>query len=409
MGVERHIGYYKGTKRSSWVARMRLGAAYIKEKLGYVDDVHDADGISTLSWDQAVAKATTWFASQSLGEAVPDIVPETLAADLAIPTVREALESYVGMRDARETARVGRAVKSDAHRLYRNVLNDRRLADTALDALAEKQLRNWRGALTLKASGCQRLVNDFKAALNDAFLHNRQILPAEFLNIVKFGLRVPPSEVDEADSAARENQILGDVQVRQIVDAAFEVDESGDLGRLVILLAATGARFSQIRRMCVRDVQAAHNRVLIPSSRKGRRKVASLARVQVGQDVLDALEPIVTGRPPDAPLLEHWRHIQTAPAVWKRSCRAPWASAAELTRPWQRVLTKAGLSGVIPYALRHSSVVRGIRVGLPIRLVAALHDTSVAMIERHYARWITEGLDDLAAKAVVPLRMAAGS
>jgi len=35
--------------------------------------------------------------------------------------------------------------------------------------------------------------------------------------------------------------------------------------------------------------------------------------------------------------------------------------------------------------------------------VAALHDTSVEMIEQHYAKWIVDGLDDLAARAVVPL------
>ncbi|MDG2533028.1 hypothetical protein P6144_05175 [Sphingomonas sp. HITSZ_GF] len=46
---------------------------------------------------------------------------------------------------------------------------------------------------------------------------------------------------------------------------------------------------------------------------------------------------------------------------------------------------------------------RGGGGGLPIRLIAALHDTSVAMIERHYSRWITEGLDDLVARGVVPL------
>jgi len=58
---------------------------------------------------------------------------------------------------------------------------------------------------------------------------------------------------------------------------------------------------------------------------------------------------------------------------------------------------------LIPYALRHSSIVRGIRQGLPIRLVAALHDTSVQMIEKHYARWITDGLEDLVASVVVNL------
>jgi len=57
----------------------------------------------------------------------------------------------------------------------------------------------------------------------------------------------------------------------------------------------------------------------------------------------------------------------------------------------------------VPYSLRHSSIVRGLLEGSPIRLVAALHDTSVEMIERHYSRWITEGLDEFAARAIVPL------
>jgi len=35
--------------------------------------------------------------------------------------------------------------------------------------------------------------------------------------------------------------------------------------------------------------------------------------------------------------------------------------------------------------------------------VAALHDTSTIMIERHYSKWITTGLDDLAATAVTTL------
>ena len=126
--------------------------------------------------------------------------------------------------------------------------------------------------------------------------------------------------------------------------------------------------------------------------------------MQVGKDVLDALQPAVAGRPDDAPLLEHWRSIQIKATVWKRDHRGPWLAASEITRPWKKIMAAAESSkAVVPYALRHSSIVRGIRAGLPIRLVAALHDTSVVMIERHYARWITEGLDEMVARAVVPL------
>jgi hypothetical protein len=42
------------------------------------------------------------------------------------------------------------------------------------------------------------------------------------------------------------------------------------------------------------------------------------------------------------------------------------------------------------YALRHSSIVRGLKANLPIRLVAALHDTSVEMIEKHYSAFIVD-------------------
>jgi hypothetical protein len=58
---------------------------------------------------------------------------------------------------------------------------------------------------------------------------------------------------------------------------------------------------------------------------------------------------------------------------------------------------------VIPYALRHSSIVRDLRKGLPIQQVAKLHNTSVKMIERHYAKYIATALEDLARAAVVSL------
>jgi hypothetical protein len=38
---------------------------------------------------------------------------------------------------------------------------------------------------------------------------------------------------------------------------------------------------------------------------------------------------------------------------------------------------------------------------IPIRLVASLHNTSVAMIEKTYARHITEHSDDISRKALL--------
>lgn len=104
------------------------------------------------------------------------------------------------------------------------------------------------------------------------------------------------------------------------------------------------------------------------------------------------------------PLFVRCRYRQVAGSIrWEPVGRGSWQTASELTRPWADIRNLAALPDVIPYALRHCSIVRGIRPGLPIRLVAALHDPSVQMIEKHYARWIADGLEELAARAVVPL------
>ena len=126
--------------------------------------------------------------------------------------------------------------------------------------------------------------------------------------------------------------------------------------------------------------------------------------MQVGHDTLAALAPVTAARPASAPLLEHWRLKQITATEWVRDSRGPWCTPSEMLRMWRRAIADARLpASTIPYALRHSSIVRGLRAGLPIRLVAALHDTSVGMIERHYSRWITDGLEEMVARAIVPI------
>lgn len=104
-----------------------------------------------------------------------------------------------------------------------------------------------------------------------------------------------------------------------------------------------------------------------------------------------------------------WRYVQAKGPQWIKDRRGPWTSASEITRQWKSICDSLQLRNAVPYALRHSSIVRAIRSGLPIRLVAAMHDTSVTMIERHYSRYIVDGLEELAARAVVPLIETAGS
>ncbi|ESY81780.1 integrase [Mesorhizobium sp. LNHC221B00] len=417
LDAEAHLYYRKGVRNGVWFARWRNwgeGANYKQAPVGSANDINDKPTDGLLTYLQAETRARQIVAKAR--------AESKAAAAGPVLTVSLVVEAYIIERDARDSRRKGRKVRSDAgQRLRRYVLGqDKRgnqkavhaspLASVALHSLTEKNLLSWRSELPddLKVATQQRLINDLKAALNAAYAAHRERLDPTLPAIIKHGLKAEKLDTDEAVPLARDNQIMSASQVGAILAAAREVDTEGnwdgDLFRFVVLLAATGARFSQIARMKVGDVQRAQGRLMVPSSRKGKGgKVASVP-VPVGKDVLDALLPATTGRNNHAILLERWRSEQVKGSIeWQRTGRSQWQFASELQRPWREIRSRAKLPTVIPYSLRHSSIVRGIGANLPIRLVAALHDTSVPMIERHYGRWIADGLEDLAAAAVVRL------
>src|SRR5262249_22311905 len=96
------------------------------------------------------------------------------------PTVRTAVEKYIKERNARDSRRAGREVRSDAgHRLRRYVLGQEErgsqeavkaasLAAVHLHSLQEEDLLTGRENFPaeLKATTKQRLINDLKAGLN---------------------------------------------------------------------------------------------------------------------------------------------------------------------------------------------------------------------------------------------------
>lgn len=412
-GIDRdmHLGYRKGKRGGVWLVRWRAGKGYRQKALGTADDEMS---VGTLDFDAAMRAAREVVSGER-------VVEQAKASGPAL-TVRSALETYMDMRDARESERKGRTVRSDARgrieryvtgkpeRGGRKAVDGTELAELALHALSERDFGLWRAGLpkALKHTTKARLYNDVRAALNDAYTTHRTRLPPTLPATIKHGLKDSAAQVGGDRSVAREDQILTQQEVSRLLVATREVDASenweGDLFRLVTLLAATGARFSQIVRVRVGDVQSASKRIMVPVSQKGKGAKGGATPVPVGEDVLVVLKPILHDRPPTAYLLERWRNKRVGGTIkWQRDKRGAWATPSEMKRAWDIVRVKAGLPDAIPYALRHTSIVRCLAAMLPTRLVAAMHDTSVAMIERHYGRYIVDGLDELAARAVVPL------
>ena len=230
-------------------------------------------------------------------ERAQTLADETRIASLGpTVTVHSAIEAYVAARDARELINRGgkgrkaansKGLKKDSPSRLKHVLADEKLAAKPLSALSTDGLTKWREGLKMEASSAQRVVNDFKAALNAAARRYKGQLPPTIRDTIKDGL----ATVNASAPVAREAQVLPDFDVRALISATREVDAEsewgGDLARIVLVLAATGARFSQIIRMTVADVQAAQKRLMVPVSRKGRGvKHATHIGVRVGDDVL---------------------------------------------------------------------------------------------------------------------------
>jgi len=107
------------------------------------------------------------------------------------------------------------------------------------------------------------------------------------------------------------------------------------------------------------------------------------------------LKEAARGRPSGAPLL-----LQNDGRPW------PKHPGQHSHRQVDKIVSTIGLDPdvVTMYALRHSSIVRMLLKNIPIRLVASLHNTSVAMIERTYSRYITEHSDDISRAALLQHR-----
>ena len=127
-----------------------------------------------------------------------------------------------------------------------------------------------------------------------------------------------------------------------------------------------------------------------PNARKGRgQKKVTHVPVPIPTSLADKLKRASKGESTDDPLLTKPNGNR-----WKQS---------DHSRLFRRVVLSAGLdtSEVTIYALRHSSIVRDLLANVPVRIVAAKHDTSIPMIERNYSKYIADHADVLSRRAML--------
>ena len=183
------------------------------------------------------------------------------------------------------------------------------------------------------------------------------------------------------DGETARNVILGDEMVCAVVHACYE--DEHEFGVFIDTLAETGARESQVLRSEVADLldDPVAPKLMMPSSRKGRNRQIMRKPLPISPRLAALLRQAAVGRAPHARLLDKIRKIsERFSAATKHLGLDPDAT---------------------PYALRHSSIVRMLLNGVPVRVVASHHDTSVEMIEKHYSRYITDVSDVLTRRTLL--------
>jgi integrase len=354
------LGYRRNQTAGTWVVRVADGKGGNWTKaIGNADDFADANDRDVLDYWQAQEHARKTARAGRGGEEGND----------GPLTVESALKRYEADLVTRR-GDIGNVARVRAH-------IPERLAKRPVALLTSRDLRDWRDGLLkqVAAASANRVATVLRAALNLAAEGD----DGANTSLWKSGLKAIP------DAGETRNVVLNDAEIRKLVTEARALDPK--FGLLIEVAAVTGARVSQLARLKVRDLHG--DRLSMPTSRKGKGKKKPATMVPIPASLVARLVAEIADRPEDAPLL-----LKPNGHPWKKS---------EQTRPFRKATQLAGLNPetVTMYALRHSSITRQLTAGVPIRVVASLHDTSVKMIEQAYSVGIDKHVAEMVRPALI--------
>jgi integrase len=355
-----HLLYRRNKTAGPFMLRVCRGGEDWTEPLGIADDYDEADGKDVLTY---------WQAQDLARERARGGRP---TSDLSI---KARVESYMA-----DLVRRGRDTENASRVLFH--LAGTKLADKLVTASSLcDDLIEFRDQLTakgLKPATIDRINRAFKAALNLTADNDERITRRPWKTALK--------AIGGEEAGAR-NVVLDDDDRRALRGAAYL--DSDEFGLLIDVLDETGARPSQVVRLTAEDVQddftdrrtgKRQPRLMMPVSRKG-------SGMKKARSIPMPITPELAGR-----------LRGRSGVLLKRANGTSW-SEVNLTHYFARAMEGVEFnnpSKVTPYALRHTSIVRQLLGNVPVRVVAALHDTSVVMIERNYSKYIADHADELA-------------
>ena len=264
----------------------------------------------------------------------------------------------------------------------------------SLALLTEQELTDWRNSLLrsktkhgkkLTPASINRTMSTVRAALTFKGL--------ERAHIWRNGLQRLPN----AEKTRNKLFVLPDAMICALVADAYTRDAK--LGLLCEVLSETGARPSQAARLKVGYLieHATAPRLSMPKSGKGGGKLRAEKKnqtypVPISVGLAAKLKQAAAGRADDDRLL---LRADGSP-LNERDAHA------DYREPFAEIVKALGLNAKLTaYCFRHSSITRQLLRGVPVRVTASHHDTSVRMIESTYSKYIVDHSDQLTRAALL--------
>lgn len=361
-----HLGYRRGKNGGRWVVRWYVGdQEYKTETIANADDVADADGIAILNFAQAqgIARDIRARAARIAAGMPIDVGPYTVGQCIA--------EYLTWMAQNRKSAKDAR---------YRaEALIIPKLGAVECEKLRAGELRGWlqevantpariRGG---KGHSPRYRVTDVK---DEDSVRRRRASANRTLTILKATLNMAWREGKIAsDDAWRrvtpfEQADAARVRYLQIDEARWLINQSGtDFRDLVRSALATGARFSELAGLQVRDFNPDVGTVHVRASKSGKGRNIILTEEGIRQ-----FEALCAGR-----AATEWILVKRDGGKWLKSHQ---------TRPMREACVGAGITPLASFhTLRHTYASLSIMAGAPLLVIATnLGHSDTRMVEKHY-------------------------
>lgn len=379
------LGYRKGARGGSWLARLQEEGRYRKEAIGKADDALSADGLAVLDFRQAQTKAREWAARRIRiangleAEQAPSVKPYSVA---------DAMSDYV----ADYAARKGKALPAMTASIKAHILPA--LGDALVVRLTREKLKLWHRNLAASPARLRSKAGKeprFREATNDPDMQRRRSSTANrILTILKAALNHARTEGKvscNADAWAAVKpfrdvdhpkvRYLRDEEANRLMNAC-----PADLRALVTAALLTGCRYGELAAIKVGDFDPRAGTIHIPYSKSGKARYVALT-----DEGIEFFKNLSVGQASQSLLLLH--DVQIKQATRDRpeeKDRVAWGRAHQ-SRSLREACKAARISPAISFhILRHTYASRLIMGGAPLPVVATqLGHADTRITERHYA------------------------